>query len=567
MDVLVPNLGDIDEVEVTELCVAVGDHVGENEAIIVIESDKASMEVPAGIAGIIQNFTVSLGDMVHEGSVIAAITSEQKQDSVKEIESQKIEKRAKEKAETKETNESEESEKVNVQAQAESNLAPAIATPAKQAEIQKLDVLVPDLGDIDEVEVIEVGITQGDTVNVGDLLLVLESDKASMEIPAEISGEIVSLALSVGDQVRAGSLIAVIATNDTNNVELTSAASDSTLPPAATVAGENLQSRRGSSAAAPPSGDEAPPVSAATDKHVYAGPAVRRLARELGADLSVITGTGNRGRLTKDDVKAYVKIQLKQEAAGVSAGTAGGIPMVPAIDFSRFGEIEEVSLSRIQKQVALNMHRSWLNVPHVTQHGKADITELEVFRKGLKPEASERNLSLTPLAFLVKACCQTLEAYPKFNSSLHADGAQIVLKKYMNIGIAVDTPDGLVVPVIRGANKMGIWQLCETIGNLAEKARHKKLAMDDLSGGTFTISSLGAIGGTGFTPIVNTPEVAILGVANSATEPVWDGEEFAPKLILPLSLSYDHRVINGVDGGRFMLLLSQILSDIRRLAL
>ena len=227
MDVLVPNLGDIDEVEVTELCVAVGDHVGENEAIIVIESDKASMEVPAGIAGIIQNFTVSLGDMVHEGSVIAAITSEQKQDSVKEIESQKIEKRAKEKAETKETNESEESEKGNVQAQAESNLAPAIATPAKQAEIQKLDVLVPDLGDIDEVEVIEVGITQGDTVNVGDLLLVLESDKASMEIPAEISGEIVSLALSVGDQVRAGSLIAVIATNDTNNVELTSAASDS----------------------------------------------------------------------------------------------------------------------------------------------------------------------------------------------------------------------------------------------------------------------------------------------------------------------------------------------------
>ena len=574
MDVRVPNLGDIDEVEVTELCVSVGDLVGENDPIIVIESDKASMEVPAGVAGVIQSFAISLGDVVGEGSLIAHISVDA-EETVAESETQKP---SVDESKT-------EAPIADVGSPASvSDVAASTADESPSSTNQKkdLDVLVPDLGDIDEVEVIEIGIAVGDSVSAGDLLLVLESDKASMEIPAEVGGEVIKLAVAVGDQVSAGSLIAVIATTDAGNVALVSensaglgSKSKQTKRESKEDKTESVDAKGATNAptkkpeASPSLAETAAASASAVDKNIYAGPAVRRLARELGVDLAAITGTGNRGRLTKDDVKIYVKSQLKQESAGSGAGVTGGagIPAVPEIDFSRFGEIEAVPLSRIQKQVAVNMHRSWLNVPHVTQHGKADITELEAFRKGLKPEAAARELSLTPLAFLVKACCHALEAYPKFNSSLHSDGSQIIVKKYMHIGIAVDTPGGLVVPVIRDANKMGIWQLCEAIGSLAEKARNKKLAMDDLSGGTFTISSLGAIGGTGFTPIVNTPEVAILGVANSAMEPFWDGAEFSPKLMLPLSLSYDHRVINGVDGGQFMLLLSQILSDIRRLAL
>jgi pyruvate dehydrogenase E2 component (dihydrolipoamide acetyltransferase) len=576
LDVRVPNLGDIDEVEVTELCVSVGDLVGENDPIIVIESDKASMEVPAGVAGVIQSFAISLGDVVGEGSLIAHISADAEEIGA-------------ESGTQKPSVDESKTEALTADVGAPASVSDVAASTADESPSSKnqrkdLDVLVPDLGDIDEVEVIEIGIAVGDSVSAGDLLLVLESDKASMEIPAEVGGVVMKLAVAVGDQVSAGSLIAVIATTDAGNVALVSennagpdSSSKETKHEPKEEKTESVDAKGATNAptkkpeASPSPAETAAASSSAVDKNIYAGPAVRRLARELGVDLAAITGTGNRGRLTKDDVKAYVKRQLKQESVGSGSGagvTGGaGIPAVPEIDFSRFGEIDAVPLSRIQKQVAVNMHRSWLNVPHVTQHGKADITELEAFRKGLKPEAVARELSLTPLAFLVKACCHALEAYPKFNSSLHSDGSQIIVKKYVHIGIAVDTPGGLVVPVIRDANKMGIWQLCEAIGSLAEKARNKKLAMDDLSGGTFTISSLGAIGGTGFTPIVNTPEVAILGVANSAMEPVWEGAEFSPKLMLPLSLSYDHRVINGVDGGQFMLLLSQILGDIRRLAL
>ena len=576
MDVRVPNLGDIDEVEVTELCVSVGDLVGENDPIIVIESDKASMEVPAGVAGVIESFAISLGDVVGEGSLIAHISADAEEIGA-------------ESGTQKPSVDESKTEALTADVGAPASVSDVAASTADESPSSKnqrkdLDVLVPDLGDIDEVEVIEIGIAVGDSVSAGDLLLVLESDKASMEIPAEVGGVVMKLAVAVGDQVSAGSLIAVIATTDAGNVALVSennagpdSSSKETKHEPKEEKTESVDAKGATNAptkkpeASPSPAETAAASSSAVDKNIYAGPAVRRLARELGVDLAAITGTGNRGRLTKDDVKAYVKRQLKQESVGSGSGagvTGGaGIPAVPEIDFSRFGEIDAVPLSRIQKQVAVNMHRSWLNVPHVTQHGKADITELEAFRKGLKPEAAARELSLTPLAFLVKACCHALEAYPKFNSSLHSDGSQIIVKKYVHIGIAVDTPGGLVVPVIRDANKMGIWQLCEAIGSLAEKARNKKLAMDDLSGGTFTISSLGAIGGTGFTPIVNTPEVAILGVANSAMEPVWEGAEFSPKLMLPLSLSYDHRVINGVDGGQFMLLLSQILGDIRRLAL
>ncbi|MGK0223680.1 MAG: pyruvate dehydrogenase E2 component (dihydrolipoamide acetyltransferase), partial [Limisphaerales bacterium] len=304
------------------------------------------------------------------------------------------------------------------------------------------------------------------------------------------------------------------------------------------------------------------PLKAASSQ-VYAGPATRRLARELGVDLSQVEGSGQRKRIVKDDVKAFVKNQLTQKASV----TGVGLPAVASIDFAKFGEVELVKLSRIRQRGADNLHRSWVNLPHVTQHDEADISDLEDFRKALKSQAEERGVRLTPLAFIVKTVCKALQEHPEFNSSLHDDRQHLVVKNYINIGMAVDTPEGLVVPVIRGADSKDIWTLCEDIASLSEKARTKKLGLDDLSGGTFTISSLGSLGGTGFTPIVNAPEVAILGVAKMAIKPVWRDESFEPRKMLPLSLSYDHRVINGADGGRFMQRLTQLLGDIRHLAL
>ncbi|MEM9622938.1 MAG: 2-oxo acid dehydrogenase subunit E2, partial [Pseudomonadota bacterium] len=302
----------------------------------------------------------------------------------------------------------------------------------------------------------------------------------------------------------------------------------------------------------------------ATAAKVYAGPAVRRLARELGVDLSHVTGTGNRQRITKDDVKAYVKNNLGKSGG---EGAGAGLPQVASVDYARFGPVTLTPLTRIQQRGADNLHRSWVNLPHVTQHDEADITDMEEFRKSLKQEAEQKGVKLTPLAFLVKACCHCLREYPMFNSSLHEDRQQLVVKDYINIGMAVDTPEGLVVPVIRQADTKNLWTLSAEIAELSEKARNKKLGMDDVQGGTFSISSLGALGGTGFTPIVNAPEVAILGVAKLQTKPLWDGSAFVPRKVLPLSLSYDHRVINGADGGRFMLMLTTVLSDIRRMAL
>jgi pyruvate dehydrogenase E2 component (dihydrolipoamide acetyltransferase) len=315
----------------------------------------------------------------------------------------------------------------------------------------------------------------------------------------------------------------------------------------------------------------APDVPAASDDDtaggakVYAGPATRRLARELGVSLVEVKGTGSRQRITKDDVKAYVKQQM---AAGKPAAhTAAGLPQVAEIDFAKFGPVETVALTRIQQRGADNLHRSWVNLPHVTQHDETDITDLEAFRQSLKQDAERKGVKITPLAFIIKACCHALLEFPNFNASLHADRKQLVLKQYINVGMAVDTPEGLVVPVIKAANEKSIWQLSAEIAELSDKARNKKLAMDDLQGGTFSVSSLGALGGTGFTPIINAPEVAILGVSKLQTKPLWDGERFVPRKVLPLSLSYDHRVINGADGGRFMNYLTTVLADIRRLAL
>lgn len=545
MNIVLPSLGDIDEVEVTEICVAIGDAVGADDSVIVIESDKASMEVPAGSDGTITELCVQLGDRLGEGAIIGVLTQ------------------------------AEGSAKTAIPAETpapgpttQSTHGPVAAVPTDigavtSNSLQTVQIQVPDLGDIEQVEVIEVAVTAGALVSPGDLLVVLESDKASMEIPAEISGTLLEIFVTQGDQVGAGSVLATAQIEDP----------DSPQPLPAQVPQE-AQSLSVHPASLPNRPEAKPPPERAPDAEakrgkdgsVYAGPATRRLAREIGVPLAQVTGTGNRGRITKDDVKVWAKVRLNEPAA--AAGQApSGLPALPTVDFAKFGEVEEVPLSRIQKQVAANMHRSWVNIPHVTQHAEANIEDLELFRQTMKAESQSRGIKLSPLPFIIKAVCYSLQAHPKLNGSVSADGEHLVFKSYINVGIAVDTPDGLVVPVIRGADQLGIWALAERAQELAEKARSKKLALDDLSGGSFTISSLGALGGTGFTPIINAPEVAILGVGQSIVKPVWQYDSFVPFLHLPLSLSYDHRVINGTDGGRFMATLTELLGDIRRLTL
>ena len=543
MDVVIPSLGDIEEVEVIELCIEPGSSVVEGDTLIVIESDKASMEVPATCDGILQAYAVQLGDRVSEGTVIATLSA----DATAALPVSNIKAPAADSP---------------VSAAALETEVEVGEAAQQSAEAQlKIEILVPDLGDIEDVEVIEVAVAAGDRISFDTLLVVLESDKASMEVPAEQEGTVISVAVAVGDRVGTGALIATA----------TVSAIDS---PAATVErGAPLPQQAAPDAvpAAAPAGVAARPEiaapsepAAANNTSVYAGPAVRRLARELGVTLDLVKGSGQRGRITKDDLKSHVKQRINTTAVESSSS---GIPAIPAVDFARFGPIHEQPMTRMQQQVAANMQRSWLNVPHVTQHDLADISDLQEFRQSLQAEAAQRGVKLTPLAFIVRAVCYALAQMPKFNSSLHADHQHLIVKDYINIGVATNTEEGLLVPVIRQANNKGLWELSENIAELAEKARNKKLALDDLGGGTFTVSSLGAIGGTGFTPIVNTPEVAILGVGRLSTQPQWNGQEFLPKQMLPLSLSYDHRVINGVDGGEFMQLLVQLLADVRRLAL
>lgn len=524
MDILIPSLGDIEEVEVIELCIEPGSSVSAGDTLIVIESDKASMDVPAEVDGVIESFAVQVGDRVAEGALIGVMT----------------------------TNAPDEPAAPEAVAADQTVEAATALEPAQTAGVvSNIEILVPDLGDIEEVEVIEVVVSVGDAIHFDSLLVVLESDKASMEVPAEQEGRVVNVAVTVGDRVAAGAVIAT--------VEVSSAVAEPPQPVAAApIAAEPAPARPA------PTQPVAEVVAAPRSDNgtVYAGPAVRRLARELGVSLERVKGSGQRGRITKDDLKNHVKQQI------TTAPTQGSaIPAVPAVDFARFGSVQEVAMTRMQQQVAVNMQRSWLNVPHVTQHDSADISDLEEFRQSLKAEASQRGTKLTPLAFIIRAVCHALAQMPKFNSSLHPDKQHLIVKDYINIGVATNTEEGLLVPVIREANTKGLWQLSEDISDLAAKARNKKLALDDLAGGTFTVSSLGAIGGTGFTPIVNAPEVAILGVGRLATQPVWDGNEFQPRQMLPLSLSYDHRVINGVDGGEFMRLLTRLLADVRRLAL
>ena len=553
LDVVIPDIGDATDVEVIEIAVAPGDSVSENDLLIVIESDKASMEIPSPAAGTVQTLGVALGDQVEEGKVVATLELTGA-DAAPPSESGQT---ASEPAAAATAAVAGSTRPGGADADADASGAPARDGGAR------VEVRVPDVGDSQEVVVVEIAVTPGATVEADALLLVVESDKASMEIVAPTAGTVAEVAVEVDDPVEQDQLLVV----------LTGAAgSEAAVPAEPQPSGTTPDSRgdvEGGADRLPAPMPAAPASSASSDDQstgvaVYAGPAVRRLARELGVRLQDVPGSGQRGRIVKDDVKVYVKTRMTQPAAGA---TGGGIPAVPDIDFARFGPVEMAPLSRIQQRGAQNLHRSWLNVPHVTQFDDADVTELEEFRGSLKADAERQGVRVTPLSFIVKACCHALREFPTFNASLTRDGKQFVLKRYYHIGFAVDTPDGLVVPVIRDADKLGIWELSARISELSDKARSAKLTMDELQGGTFTVSSLGAIGGTGFTPVVNAPEVAILGVARLDVRPVWDGEAFVPRKLLPLALSYDHKAINGAEGGRFMVYLRDLLEDVRRLAL
>lgn len=427
------------------------------------------------------------------------------------------------------------------------------------------EIRIPDIGDFDAVDVIEVLIKAGDTVEVGQSVLVLESDKASMEVPTEIAGKVDRVAIRVGDKVKQGDLVATISGGAAAASATAPAAEAPQAAPAAPV-----EAPKPAPAPAPTPAVSAPAaanakIDEAAFATAHASPSMRKFAREMNVDLGKVQGTGPRGRILESDIKAYVK-GLLVDGAPVSAAVSGGsgIPPVPAVDFSQFGEIEEQALSRINVLTGAAMIRCWLNIPHVTQHDYADITELEAFRVSLKAEAEKRGVRVTMLAFLMKALVSALKELPRFNSSLSPDGKTLILKKYYNIGIAVDTPNGLVVPVIRDVDKKGIFELSSDLAAISKKARDGKLTPKDMSGASMTISSLGGIGGTFFTPIVNSPEVAILGVSRSAMQPVWNGKDFTPRLMLPMSLSYDHRVIDGALGARMTTLLAQILGDMKR---
>ncbi|KAB0674802.1 pyruvate dehydrogenase complex dihydrolipoyllysine-residue acetyltransferase [Aeromonas veronii] len=525
-DVHVPDIGD-DEVDVTEIMVAVGDMVEADQSIIAVEGDKASMEVPAPFAGRVVEIKVAAGAKVSTGSLVMVFEVAGAAPAA-----------------------------VAAPAQA---AAPVAAAPVAAAA---KEVNVPDIGG-DEVEVTEIMVAVGDKVEADQSLIAVEGDKASMEVPAPFAGVVKEIKVKAGDKVSTGSLIMVF--------EVAGAA-----PAAAPVAQAAAPVAAAPVAAAPAPVAQAAASSefVANDAYVHASPAVRRLAREFGVNLAKVKASGRKGRIVKEDVQAYVKDAIKRaESAPASAGVAGGnglgvLPW-PKVDFSKFGDVEEVELTRIQKISGPNLHRNWVMIPHVTQFDEADTTELEAFRKEQNAmlEKQKADVKITPLVFILKAAAKALEAHPRFCSSLSEDGSKLIMKKYIHIGVAVDTPNGLVVPVVRDVNKKGIMELSRDLAEISKKARAGKLTAADMQGGCFTISSLGGIGGTSFTPIVNAPEVAILGVSKSEMKPKWNGKEFAPRLMLPLALSYDHRVIDGADGARFITTMNGVLSDIRRLVL
>lgn len=539
----IPDIGDISAAEIIEISVKVGDTVAVDDTLLVLETDKATMDVPSPIAGTVSKLKVQVGDKVAEGTDIIYVDAE-------------VSLAPDEKASD-----------APVESAAEAVAAPvAEAAPAKSAagSTSVQPVSVPDIGGAEGVEVIELAVKVGDIIEAESTIVVVESDKASMEIPSPIGGEVVSVKVTQGSKVSEGDLLIEVRAEQETAASaevptIVQSASDSATP-AAPGAQPIVKSQpdipHHSSAFA---GELVSP-----SKAVHAGPAVRKLAREFGVDLGLVKGTGPKGRIVKDDVANWTKQRLSEPQKAVSGA---GIPEIPDQDFSKFGEIEVKELTRIQQITAQNMARNWLNVPHVTQFDEADITELEAFRAQLKPQMEKRGVKVSSLAFVVKACAAALKEYPKFNVSLMADGRQIVQKHYYHIGIAVDTPNGLIVPVIRDVDQKSIWQLAEEIIDLATRGRNGKVKPTEMQGGCFTISSLGGIGGTAFTPIVNAPEVAILGLSNNQIKPFWDGSQFVPRTFTPLSLSYDHRAVNGADAAKFTTYLSKILGDIRNLVM
>lgn len=545
----VPDIGGSENVEVIEICVKVGDTVSKDDSLVVLESDKASMEIPAPMAGVVKAIQLKVGDKVSQGSPMLVL-------DVVGSESAPV-------AEPVAAPVSAQSAAAPVATVTAAPVQPVTAPVAASPVVAKggiETICVPDIGTSDTVEVIEISVAPGANLSEGDTMVVLESDKASMEVPAPKAGVVRALKIKVGDKIATGAPLL--------DLEVVASAAATVANASAPVAAAIPVARNEIPQPAVSNATVVEAASSAGDASgVYAGPAVRRLARELGIDLDQVVGSGPKGRIQKDDVKVFVKGLVENRAPARAATNSAGIPPIPEVDFAQFGAVDIQPLTSMGKVIASNMHRSWLNVPHVTQWDDADITDLEKFRESLKADAEKRGVKLSPLPFLFKACAAALKANPKFNASLHADGQHIVYKQYVHIGMAVDTPAGLVVPVLRDVDKKSIWDLAAEAAELAQKAKDRKLKVTDMQGGCFTISSLGNIGGLGFTPIVNAPELAILGVSKLTVKPVWNGSTFEPRKMLPLSLSYDHRAINGGDAGRFFSTLNQLLADIRRLVL
>jgi pyruvate dehydrogenase E2 component (dihydrolipoamide acetyltransferase) len=555
VEVKVPDIGDFQEVAVIELLAKPGDTIKAEQSLVTVESDKASMEIPSSHAGVVKELKVKIGDKVKQGSVIALVEAAS--------------------AGAASSPPSPGAAKVGA-APAPAPVA-AVAPPPQPSPggggSQAIEVRVPDIGDFKDVAVIEVLAKPGDTVKQEQSLITVESDKASMEIPSSAAGVLQELKVKVGDKLNIGDLIAVVQGQGGGSVRAelgeAAAAAVSTSPARTEVAAAPAADRTPPTAALPPHEPGSP-----SGKLPHASPSVRKFARELGVPLEEVKGTGPKGRITQEDVVAFTKsvmagdARTRAAAAKAPAGGGGealGLLPWPKVDFARFGPVERKPVPRIKKISAANLHRNWVMIPHVTNHDDADITELEAFRVQLNKENEKAGIKLTMLGFLVKACVAALKKFPDFNSSL--DGEELVYKSYYHIGFAADTPNGLMVPVVKDADKKGIVQIAQETAELAKKARDGKLSPADMSGATFTISSLGGIGGRYFTPIINAPEVAILGVSKSQTEPVWDGKQFQPRLMLPLSLSWDHRVVDGASAARFNAYLGQILADFRRVLL
>ncbi|ART62216.1 pyruvate dehydrogenase complex dihydrolipoyllysine-residue acetyltransferase [Kushneria marisflavi] len=584
VEVRVPDIGGSENVEIIEIAVSEGDDISEEDALITLESDKASMDVPSPYSGKLVSLELKEGDTVSEGDLIGTmeIAGDGDDDTDEDTSDDDGDDGADHEEDADVTEDSDDAED-------------------DDSEGGRQELRVPDIGGSDNVEIIEVSISEGDEIGEEDALITLESDKASMDIPSPFKGKVVEVSVKEGDTVSEGDLIGYIevAGSKPKSASKTSSGdksnskkkSDDSAKKSSDSKGKSSSSKKESGKQDEPGskskkdegsyGGEPGPEArrnqgeSTAGSSVHAGPAVRLMARELGVELAEVKASGPKGRVLKEDVDAFVKQVMSDRKKGGSASAqpsaqaqgGAGIPPIPAVDFSQFGEIEEKPMGRLMKAGATNLHRSWLNVPHVTQFDEADITELEAFRKAMKDEAAQQGAKLTPLPFMIKAAAHALAKYPQFNVSLHPDGDKLIQKKYFHIGVAVDTPNGLMVPVIRNVDQKGIVELAKEVIDLAGRAQEGKLKRDEMQGGCFTISSLGSIGGTAFTPIVNAPEVAILGVSKSQMKPVWNGSEFKPRLMCPLSLSYDHRAVNGADAARFTAYLASILTDIRRLTM